>query len=519
MEALVQSAPPNVSIRARASAAERSPAAERPEFEALIIGAGFGGMGAAIQLRRLGIESFLIVDRNADVGGTWFSNRYPGLAVDIRSVTYSYSFELNPSWSRDYAPGTELQAYAQHVAEKYGLREHLRLNCSVERARFDAARNCWTVFVAEHEPLTARVLIVATGYLSQPKWPDVPGLSDFAGKLLHTADWDDSYDLRGRRAAVIGTGASSVQLLPAIAPQLAQLDVYQRTPIWVAPKRDREISPRTRRLFARLPILQQSLRALDGVRLELMVALGLIQYGRAPIFSKFAELGCRRHLARSVPDRALRKKLTPRYGFGCKRPALSNDYYRVFTRANVELVTQAIDRVEPDGIVTRDGQKRFVDTLVLATGFDVWGGPGRVAVYGRGGVELSECWKAHGFQAYAGTTIPGFPNLFYLPSPYSYTGLCYFNTIEGQMRHIARCLVAMQRKRASRFEVDAAKSAEFLARMRRGLRNSVFVRGTCTGANSYYFDPRGEPSLLRPTTVWRAHYEHAHFAIDDYHFS
>jgi cation diffusion facilitator CzcD-associated flavoprotein CzcO len=476
-------------------------------------------MGAAIQLQRLGIESFVMFDRATDVGGTWHWNTYPGLAVDISSVTYSYSFEPNPYWSRMFAPGRELKAYACQVADKYQLRSKLRLGCEVERVVYDEARNLWTVHVAGQAPLTARIVIAATGYLSRPKRPNIPGIDAFAGKIIHTAAWDHDHSLEGRTAAVIGTGATAVQLLPEIAPQLNRLYVHQRTPIWVAPKRDARISPRVQKLFARWPFTQRLLRWFDSFVLELMVWFGVLYYRREPRFAKAAENLCRKNIEWSIKDPELRRKLTPTYSFGCKRPTVSNKYYRVFTRSNVELVTESIERIEPDAIVTTDGQRRAIDTLILATGYHVWGSEGLMPVIGRDGLELGRYWLDNGYQAYEGISIPGFPNLFYLPSPYSYTGLSYFWTIEGQMKHIARCVGAMQERGATRIEVDPAKTDAFVERMRRHLRDSVFVQAHCTPANSYYFDPHGEPSLLRPTPVLRAHYEHAHFEIDDYRFA
>jgi cation diffusion facilitator CzcD-associated flavoprotein CzcO len=503
------------------SSTENSPGAApagAPDYEVLIIGTGFGGIGAAIQLRRMGIHSFVMLDRADDLGGTWHLNTYPGLAVDIPSATYQYSFEQNPNWSHTFARGPEVKAYAAKTAEKYQLRPHMRFGWDVTHAVYDDRAKQWTVHVRGRQPIRAQFLVAAIGYLSRPKRPSIPGLESFAGRVIHTAAWDHQYDLRGRRAAVIGTGATSVQLLPEIAPLVEQLDVYQRTPIWVSPKRDRRISPSLQDLYRDLPFTQRWMRILESASLELMVWIGILHYRQLAIFGWLATMGCKLHIQLAVQDPELRRKLTPSYGMGCKRPTTSNTYYPVFNRPNVELVTDTITRIEPDGIVTSDGRKRCVDTLVLATGFHVWGRDGLLAIHGRDGRELYDVWEASGFRSYEGITVPGFPNLFYLPAPYSYTGLSYFFAIEGAMKHIARCLTALRRQSANSFEVRQSAADRFVARMKKKLGGSVFLHGDCTGANSYYFDPHGEPTLLRPTWVLQAQLQHSSFPLSDYIF-
>jgi cation diffusion facilitator CzcD-associated flavoprotein CzcO len=493
---------------------------QAPTYEALIVGTGFGGMGAAIELGRLGIENILMLDQADDLGGTWHLNTYPGIAVDIASVTYSYSFEPNPYWTRLYAPGAELKAYANHVAEKYRLRRFMRFNSSVEKVVYDEASQFWTVHVSGQEPITARVLILATGYLSHPKRPDIPGLADFAGKVIHTAEWDHDYDLQGRRAAVIGTGATAVQLLPKIAPKLKQLDVYQRTPIWVSPKTDPKIPERIRKLFASVPLTQRLARYTSSTILELVMVTGALHNKQFPFLNKAMEEVCRQHMARQIKDPELRQKLTPQYSFGCKRPTFANNYYPVFTRPNVELITEGIDHIEPDGIVGKDGRKRLIDTLILATGYKVWekGNFPAFEVVGKNGEELGEWWNENRFQAYEGISIPGFPNLFNLPSPYSFTGLSYFFTIEGQMKHIGRCLGEMRQRGAKTFEVKAEANAAYMQGMKARLGSSVFVNGNCAPANSYYFNQHGEASLLRPMPTFQALWRAGHYPLEDYCF-
>ena len=491
------------------------------DHEVIIVGTGFGGMGVAIELNRFGIDDILMLDRADDLGGTWHINTYPGLAVDIASTTYSYSFEPNPNWSRLYAPGAELKAYAVHVAEKYNLRRYMSFNAAVEKVVYDPKRQLWTVDIAGRKPVTSRFLILATGFLSQPKRPDIAGLADFRGKIIHTAEWDHAYDLTGRRAAVIGTGATAVQLLPEIAPKLKQMDVYQRTPIWVAPKVDTEIPVWVRKLFARLPATQRAARYTGSALLEIGMVSAALHHRELPMLSQGAARMCLAHMHRQIKDRELRQKLTPKYSFGCKRPTFSNDYYPTFVRGNVELVTDGIDHIEADGIVAKDGRKRPIDVLILATGYKVWekGNFPAFPVYGKDGTELGDWWNQHSYQSYEGITVHGYPNMFYLASPYSFTGLSYFFTIEGQMQHIARCLGEMKKRKAKTFEVRQEAQTAFVKKMRKNAESSVFVTGNCAPANSYYFNQHGESTLLRPTptpfALWRA----SRYPLKDYLFT
>ncbi|ONI75101.1 monooxygenase [Actinosynnema sp. ALI-1.44] len=490
------------------------------QHEAVIIGAGFGGMGAAIQLDRLGIRDYVILDRETDLGGTWHVNRYPGLAVDIASVTYSYSFEPNPNWSRLFAPGAELKRYAEHVADKYDLRRRMRFGTTVTSARWDEAAQRWQITVDGAEPLSARYLFTATGFLSQPKTPDIPGIETFAGKVIHSADWDDSYSLAGKRAAIIGTGATAVQLIPELAAKVKELTVYQRTPIWVVPKVDTPIPRPVRRLFARFPGVQRAARLVNSAALETLSTVGVLHYRQARLAAKGAELLARAHLLAQVRDPATRRKLTPRYSFGCKRPTFSNSYFRTFNQPHVKLETSSIDLIRPHGITTADGQTTEIDLLVLATGFDLWetNFPA-IEVIGRDGLDLGKWWRDTRFQAYEGVTVPRFPNLISLNSPYSYTGLSFFWTIEGQMKHIARLFGEMRRRGATTFEVTERANDDFLARMTRRLGDSVFYRGNCATARSYYFNPHGEAALLRPVPVVTGNRDAQRFPLDDYTYT
>jgi cation diffusion facilitator CzcD-associated flavoprotein CzcO len=487
-------------------------------FDAIIVGAGFGGIGAAIQLKRLGFDNFIILDREDDLGGTWHVNHYPGVAVDIPSTTYSYWFEPNPHWSRLFAPGVEVKRYAADIADKYDVRSHMRFRTTVEGAQWDEDTKVWRIALAGGESLTARFLITATGFLSQPRTPDIPGIAGFEGKVVHTTAWDHGYRYGGRRIGVIGTGASAVQVIPELAKEAADLTVYQRTATHVLPKVDFAISPATQRLFARLPVSQRLVRWVTDIIFELIMMVGALHYretrGRGNIgASDLAKI----NRFRTIRDKELRLKLTPDYDCGCKRPTFSNGYYRAFTEPHVHLETNSIERIEPDGIVTADGRKTVIDTLVLATGFDLWEANfPAIEVVGRKGRNLGKWWRETRFQSYQGVSIPYFPNYLGLASPFAFSGFSFFHTIEYQMRHMDRLLGEVKRRGATTFEVTEEANDRFLERMTGLLEDSVFNNGDCATSRSYYFNPSGEATLLRPTSTLNAVREGRTFPLSDY---
>jgi cation diffusion facilitator CzcD-associated flavoprotein CzcO len=491
-----------------------------PDREVVIVGAGFGGLGAAIQFKRLGINDLLILEREGDLGGTWHVNRYPGLAVDVASVTYSYSFEPNPYWSRLFAPGAELKRYADHVADKYDLRRHMQFNAVVEGARWDEEQQHWVVALAGGESVTTRYLVTATGFLSQPHRPEIPGIDDFAGTVIHTAAWDDTHELAGERVAVIGTGATAVQLIPELAKVAGEMTVYQRTPIWVVPKIDARIPKPVQRLFARVPVTQRLARLVNTSMLELMMVTAVLHFRQAKRLNRQAAGMAMRHMRRQIADPELRRKLTPDYDFGCKRPTFSNDYFPTFNQPHVTLETTSIDHFEADGIVTTDGRKTEIDTLVLATGYNIWDiNFPAIEIIGREGRNLGKWWRDNRFQAYEGVAIPKFPNYISLASPYSYSGLSYFTTIESQMRHIGRLFRELERRRVTTFEVTQQANDAFLERVTKKLTDSVFYVGQCDTARSYYFNQHGEAAILRPTSTINAFREADRFPLDDYTYA
>ncbi|GAA4753184.1 NAD(P)/FAD-dependent oxidoreductase [Gordonia alkaliphila] len=493
---------------------------ENLDHDAVIVGAGFGGMGAGIELRRQGLENLAILEREDDLGGTWHVNHYPGLAVDIASVTYSYSFEPNPHWSRLFAPGAELKKYAEHVADKYDLRRFMEFGVVVERAEWNDDGQFWTVYTADGRSRTARYLVTATGFLSQPHTPDFPGMETFAGKIIHTTAWEDGYDFAGQRAAVIGTGATAVQLIPEIARKAKALTVFQRTPIWVVPKVDFPIPAPVQAVFAKVPLTQKAARLVNTSMLEALMVLGVLHYKQAKPGNRLAVLLAKAHLRAQVRDADTRRRLTPTYDFGCKRPTFSNTYFRVFNQPNVSLQTSSIERVEPDGIVCADGTKVMVDTLVLATGFNLWDTNfPAFEIIGRDGRNLGQWWREGRFQAYEGITVPKMPNFLSLNSPYSYSGLSYFTTIEGQMKHIARLFGELRRRGVDTFEVTEEANTRFLDRSTAALDSSVFYAGDCTGSRSYYFNQHGEATLLRPSSTLATLREMESFPLEDYTFA
>jgi cation diffusion facilitator CzcD-associated flavoprotein CzcO len=495
------------------------------DHDVIIVGAGFGGMGAAIALKRLGYDDLVILEREDDLGGTWHVNHYPGLAVDIASVTYSYSFEPNPWWEHWFARGPELKRYAEHVADTYDLRRHLRFGVRVDGARWDEDEQHWVVTVSagsttRSETVTATYLMTATGFLSQPRLPDIEGVHDFAGTVIHTAQWDDHADLDGRRVAVIGTGATAVQLVPQIAKRASALTVYQRTPIWVTPKTDFPIPRALQLLFAAQPWTQRLARRANSAWLEAMMVTGVLHYRQGRIFNQGAAALAKAHLRRQVRDPELRRKLTPDYSFGCKRPTFSNDYYPTFTRPHVTLETTPISRITEHGIVTEDGHEVEVDVLVLATGFNLWDTNfPAFEVIGRDGRNLGKLWREGGYHAYEGVTVAGFPNFVTLNSPYSYSGLSYFMTIEVQMRHLERLFGELQRRGARTFEISGRADREFLERMLARMEDTVFVRGSCATARSYYYTNEGDAVLLRPTSSADARRAVERFPLEDYTYA
>ncbi len=491
----------------------------QPDHDVAIIGAGFSGIGTAIKLDEAGFRDWVVLEAGDGVGGTWHWNTYPGVAVDIPSFSYQFSFEQRDDWSRVYAPGRELKAYAEHCVDAYDLRSRIRFGTKIAGAAFDVEHRLWRLSAADGSTVTARFLVGATGVFTQPKPPDIPGLETFAGSTMHTARWDHEEDLRGRTVAIVGTGASAVQVIPSIAAEVEKLVVLQRTPIWCLPKPDGRIGPRARRLLGRVPGAQATARALSQAYVELNFPLPAHFHGVVPVATGAERIGLR-HLRRQVRDPALREKLTPRYGLGCKRPSFSNDYLASFNRSNVQLETNPIEAIVPAGVRTVDGNEHGVDVLILATGFQVFdrGNMPAFTVHGSDGVELAQWWDENRFQAYEGVSVPGFPNMFMILGPYGFNGASYFTLIESQSRHIVRCLRRARSTGSTSVEVTREANRRYFETMLSRRDRQVFFQDSCATANSYYFDSHGDVpfrSATTPEVAWRS----AHFNLDDYRFA
>ena len=493
---------------------------KKTDADIIIIGSGFSGIGAGIQLKKAGY-SFLILERADDIGGTWRDNRYPGIAVDITSFTYSYSFEQNPNWSRVFAPGEELFNYANSCVDKYDIRKNFRFNTDIEKAVFDEGNATWTVYAKNGKKFTANMLISATGALTDPKYPEIKGIDSFKGELIHTARWKQETDLHNKNVAVIGTGATSVQLIPNIAPQVKQLYVYQRTPIWIFPKPDAAIPETIRTIFNRLPQTQNSIRRITDRITETIMVTGVVKYKQMPFIVKSLERACLQYLKKEVHDEAIRKKLTPQYGFGCKRPSFSSDYYKTFNRKNVELVTDGIQEITKDGIVSNDGRERKIDTLIAATGFNVMKDNNYLnyRLYGKNGAELGEFWKANRLQAYQGCAVPNFPNFFIIFGPYSASGLSWFDMIEIQLQHIMRVLHEKKKRKAAIVEITQAAHDAYFKFILEKQKNTVFLNNNCGSSNSYYFDKFGDAPFLRPLSVAKSKSYSKHSDLKHYKYS
>ncbi len=460
-----------------------------------IVGAGFGGLGMAIRLRQSGVDDFVVFERDEEVGGTWWANTYPGCQCDIPSHLYSYSFAPNPEWTRTYPLQPEIREYLRACADRFGLRAHIRFRCPVQRAEWDEREGVWQIDTPDGR-FSAQVLIGAPGPLSEPSIPSLPGLEDFRGVAFHTARWAHEHDLTARNVAVVGTGASAIQTVPQIQPLVNRLTIFQRTAPWVVPHRDRPITSFERLLYRRLPAAQKAVRTTVYLSRELLVPGLAYRPQLMNTVQKMAE----GHLARQVPDEALRAELTPDYLIGCKRVLPSNKWYPAITQPNVEVVTSGVTSFHPDGVVAADGSEHEVDTVIFATGFQVTETAFSTVIRGRDGVLLSDLWDGSP-QAYRGAAIPDFPNLFLLVGPN--TGLGHNSIvfmIEAQLNYVMGAIEAMERRGATRIEVRRDAYDAYNEHVQTRLRRTVWNTGGCA---SWYIDRNGRNSTIWPDFTWR----------------
>ena len=473
--------------RSRTSA----PAADATSARVLILGTGFAGIGMAAQLKRAGMDDFLVLERATDVGGTWRDNTYPGCACDVPSLLYSFSFAQNPEWSDTFSPQPEILDYLRTVAADEGVIPHVRFGRTVQGARWDDERRVWQVETSDGT-YEGQVVVSGVGGLSEPKNPDIAGLDRFEGTTFHTARWDHEHDLAGERVAVIGTGASSIQVVPAIQPTVGQLTLFQRTPPWIMERRSRPFSRTERFLFRHLPGFQRLVRSSIYWAREIPV----LGFAFRPKILQRAERLARAHMEKAVVDVDLREKLTPDYTMGCKRILLSNDYFPALTQPNVTLETSGIAEIREHSIVTADGTEHPVDTIIFGTGFQATEMPAAHYIWGKDGVKLADQW-ADGASAYLGTTIHNFPNLFFIVGPN--TGLGHTSMvfmIESQVAYILEALRSMEGAGAASIEVRDEVESSFDAEIQERLAPTVWNTGGC---KSWYLDPSGRNSLLWPT--------------------
>ncbi|MER7824400.1 NAD(P)/FAD-dependent oxidoreductase [Streptomyces sp. NPDC096097] len=467
----------------------------REHVRVAVIGSGFGGLGAAVRLRREGITDFVVLERADSVGGTWRDNSYPGCACDVPSHLYSFSFAPNPDWPRTFSGQPAIRAYLEHVADTFGLRRHIRLDTEVRMMRWDADELRWEIETSAGE-LTADVVVSATGPLSDPKMPEIPGLAEFPGKVFHSARWDHDYDLRGKRVAMIGTGASAIQIVPAIAPEVERLTLFQRTPPWVMPRTDRAITAVERWLHRQLPFTRAARRGLLwGIR-ELQVSA----FTKRPNQLGLIESLAKANMARSIKDPALRAKLTPSYRIGCKRILLSSEYYPALARPDVDLVASGLKEIRGSVLVAADGTETEVDAIIFGTGFHVTDMPIADRVVGADGRTLADTWK-DGMQALRGATAAGFPNWMTIIGPN--TGLgnsSMILMIESQLNYMADYLRQLALLDGSSLGGKVALGARPSAvnrwnrQVQARMERTVWNTGGCT---SWYLDAQG-----RNTTVW-----------------
>jgi cation diffusion facilitator CzcD-associated flavoprotein CzcO len=477
------------------------------EHDIVIIGSGFSGLGMAIRLKQAGVDDFVLLERADEVGGTWQANTYPGCACDVPSHLYSFSFAPNPEWTQTYSPQPEIWDYLRRCADDYGLRPHIRLSTPVESATWLDAERRWELETPQGA-LRARVVVAGMGPLTEPRIPELPGLERFEGATFHSARWNHGVDLAGKRVASIGTGASAIQYVPEIQKQVERLHVFQRTPPWVMPHSNRPITDRERRVYRAFPAAQRLARAGIYAGRELLV-LGFV---KNPRLMRFVERIARRHMRSQISDPGLLEKVTPDYTIGCKRILPSNGWYRALGKPNVELVTSGVREVRERSIVDADGVEREVDAIVFGTGFQVTDIPAAHRVRGRGGTLLDDVWQGSP-RAYLGTSIAGFPNLFFLLGPN--TGLGHSSMvymIESQIAHVMAALARMRERRAETIEIRPEAQQRYNADIDRRMGRTVWQ----TGCASWHIDRTGRNATIWPDWTWRFRRRAAQLRPDDY---
>ncbi|MGK2855464.1 MAG: flavin-containing monooxygenase [Microbacteriaceae bacterium] len=478
----------------------------------LIIGSGFSGLGMGIALKRQGVD-FLILEKADEIGGTWRDNTYPGCACDIPSHMYSFSFEPKADWTHMWSFQPEIFDYLKGVVDKHDLRRNIRFGAHVDRAHWDETEARWHVFDASGQEYVAQFLVSGAGGLHIPLIPQIPGIDEFAGAAFHSAQWNHDVDITGKRVAVIGTGASAIQIVPAIVGDVAELQLYQRTPAWVMPRPNNAFPHWMRNVFRRVPGARALLRA--GIyRIHEGVGFAMTQQ---PRLLKLGELMGKWNINRSIKDPELRRKLTPDYRAGCKRILNSDIYYRGIANPKTTVITDKITRMTADGIVTADGAEHPVDVVVWATGFHVTDSYTYVDIKGADGEDLVDRWNAEGMAAHRGITVAGMPNLFFLlgPNPALGHNSVVF-MIESQIRYAAQAIAAVDASGAAALAPTRHAQDEFNAELQGDLAGTVFSTGGC---QSWYMDAHGVNRTLWSGMTWQYWLATRRFEASEYEFS
>ena len=484
--------------------------AVQADHEVIIIGSGFSGVNAAIRLKEEGIENFVVLERAYDVGGTWRDNTYPGCACDVPSHLYSYSFEQNPNWSRAYSGYSEIQHYIRHCAEKYGVMPHLRFGVEVTGAQYDEVTGIWTIKKETGESLTAKSVISAVGGLVNPRWPNFKGMDSFKGDIFHTARWNHDVDLAGKRVAVVGTGASAIQVVPSIQEKVGSLTLFQRSAPWILPKPNAAVSDKTKKLFKRFPLAQRMVRnSILFLSEAIFAPLVILDTPLQNVLQKIAS-GL---IKRQVKDPVLRAKVTPDFHIGCKRVLFASDYYPALCQPHVDVVTDGISGFTETGIITADGRELEFDVVVLATGFSVDIANAPFDIVGEGDEPLSTIWGRAGGKAYKGITVPQLPNWYLMLGPNTgpgHTSVLIYT--EAQADYIVQ---AIKTKRENNLKQLSVK-ADVLSRYHTRVQGRMKYTSWTSGCQSWYLDEHGENHTLFPGLASEYALSVRHFKLSEY---
>ena len=479
-----------------------------PRHRIIIVGTGFSGLCMGVKLREAGEDDFIILERAGEVGGTWRDNTYPGCACDVESHLYSFSFEPNPNWSRLYAPQPKIFAYLRHVARKYDLMRHIHFHTNLVGARWDETRRLWVVTADDGRVFEGEALVSGMGGLSNPAYPDIPGRERFEGPQFHSATWRHDVNLDDQRVAVIGSGASAIQFVPQIAPRVAHLNYFQRTPPWVVPKMDRPVSARERADFQSNPWRQRIARN----KLYWLLEARFLAFKYKPEWMNLVAKVGKHRIRKHIKDPALQAKLTPSYTPGCKRLLISNDYYPALARTNVSVITDGIREITAQGVVTHDGREHPADVIIYGTGFKVQDPIPKGAIFGKGGVDLVDLWR-QGPEAFLGITVAGFPNFFILMGPN--TGLGHNSMvymIESQAHYIVEALKTMKERRLRTIEVKPEAQAQFVGQVQQALTGTVWN----SGCKSWYLNDQGRNTAAWPGFTFAYRLKTRRFRLNPY---